>query len=254
MRKEQCPFCGAVDVEIDLEHALPDWLRELILKRKASPEQRLTMHFGGDRPRTYSTRDANITVHAPCKRTCNNGWMSKLEGRAKPILRPFVEAEPPIAVPIGEQQCAELAFWLLKTAMVWDFIDPMVPYFSNAERLAVVEHRIEVPLMLWIGRYTGSDGHFMAMHTPIKFKSGVVEMEGFSFTMMAGHLVTQFLTFRKPASIGQVSIQVPGTPPPELVSLWPPRPFVWPPPKMITRSERLLAIADRFEPSRPLGR
>lgn len=249
MQKRDCPFCGAVGVEIDLEHALPDWLRELILKRKDTPEQRLTLHVGGERPRTFLTRNANITVHAPCKEYCNNGWMSKLEGRAKPMLRPFVEADPPIAVPIGEQQCAELAFWLLKTAMVWDFIDPMVPYFTNAQRRAVVEHRIDVPLMMWIGRYTGAEGHFMAMHMPIKLQSGGLTMEGFAFTMMAGHLVTQFLTFRQPPSIGPVSIIVPGTPPSELVSLWPPRQFVWPPPRTISTAEWLLAIATRFDPA-----
>ena len=46
MRKGDCPFCDSKDVWIDKEHALPQWLRDLIVKRKESPDEMFTMQRG----------------------------------------------------------------------------------------------------------------------------------------------------------------------------------------------------------------
>jgi hypothetical protein len=81
MRKGDCPFSGSKDVRIDKEHALPQWLRDLIVKRKESPDEMFTMRMGDEIH--FKTRNANIEVHAPCRDRCNGGWMPDVKARLR---------------------------------------------------------------------------------------------------------------------------------------------------------------------------
>ena len=55
-----------------------------------------------------------------CKLPCNNGWMSAMEGRTKPILTKLMLAKKlPIDLTADEQD--QLAIWAYKTALVMDF-------------------------------------------------------------------------------------------------------------------------------------
>ena len=102
---KQCIFCG--DLVGSGEHILPDWLKHsktvdhtavnhtqsqtLIRAVPIAPDAVvLTTDLDEQRHGGPATKRKEPVVCAPC----NNGWMSRLETKAKPILLPIVDDEP----------------------------------------------------------------------------------------------------------------------------------------------------------------
>jgi len=105
----QCVFCGSAD--LTREHVLPDWLTEIGLDPEPS------IHHVGPlnrRPREWSARPFATTVKMVCA-SCNNGWLSQLEGAAKPVIAPLIRGEGR-RLPFEDQ--ALIAAWTCKTALV----------------------------------------------------------------------------------------------------------------------------------------
>jgi hypothetical protein len=67
---------------------------------------------GGRLAATGST--VNITVRAVCD-PCNNGWMNRLEGLARPLLEPLVTGSP---VAFDSEQMQLIADWITMKVMV----------------------------------------------------------------------------------------------------------------------------------------
>ncbi|MCD1643084.1 hypothetical protein [Aurantimonas coralicida] len=59
-----------------------------------------------------------ITSRVVCEQ-CNNGWMSRLEVRARPILTPLILGEECV-ISTGDQ--VVIASWIAKTAMVGEYL------------------------------------------------------------------------------------------------------------------------------------
>jgi hypothetical protein len=57
--------------------------------------------------------------------TCNNGWMSQLEEEVKPVALPLIQGE---ARELNQAQQQKLAFWAIKTGMMFQFATPP-PWF-----------------------------------------------------------------------------------------------------------------------------
>ncbi len=70
--------------------------------------------------RRYSGRMLTAQVKAVCE-PCNSGWMSVLEGRAKPYLLPMIKGEIVELVPEAQEI---LATWTLKTALMCQVMLP----------------------------------------------------------------------------------------------------------------------------------
>lgn len=115
-----CIFCGAGPVT--KEDAWPVWLVEHIGR------SRLIASMVGGKRAPYRTDRIVQRVGCACRK-CNNGWMSDLEGLAKPILLPLVDGKPVQILGIDQ---AIIAAWMLKTLMVFDSIDRQ--YWRQAER------------------------------------------------------------------------------------------------------------------------
>jgi hypothetical protein len=73
--KRRCVFCGGQPVT--REHAFPLWTREHL------PGHGTLQYERGERE--WSNDGLVITVTRVCS-TCNGGWMSRLENRAKALL------------------------------------------------------------------------------------------------------------------------------------------------------------------------
>lgn len=59
-----------------------------------------------------------IRARAAC-RGCNNGWMNKLEQRAKPVLMGMREAQRPDSViTLSPDRAATVAAWTVKTSWI----------------------------------------------------------------------------------------------------------------------------------------
>ncbi len=110
----KCVFCGRG--KVTLEHVWPHWIIELIAERFTDTS--VTVTWGKDRERIAPGPDA--TVKRVCN-ACNNGWMSRLEDRAKPILGPMIMGDN-IPITLAPSSQRTLASWALKTALMLDFL------------------------------------------------------------------------------------------------------------------------------------
>jgi hypothetical protein len=74
----------------------------------------MTVSLGrNDKVKKWTGHTINTTVRAFCK-SCNNGWMSDLESKAKPILEPMLTGTPKA---LGTSDQTLLATWVIKTGM-----------------------------------------------------------------------------------------------------------------------------------------
>lgn len=89
-------------------------------------------------------------VTVPVCKSCNGGWMNELEGRAQPLLRPFlVDGQPIIA---SASQRADLAVWALKTFMTYALTKgSQTNPFSSADYACLRQDRTVPPgVRVWL--------------------------------------------------------------------------------------------------------
>ena len=150
----RCVFCGASE-DLNRQHLLPAWLAGVFPN---SDEQ--VMHFRqvGTDPsdrHEWPKKPFRERSRVVC-RTCNEGWMARLEDAAKPLLRPAVR-HVPCAFDADAQRLA--ARWALQTCLVLQASqgDVMAP----AEHFAWLREHDEPPpqAAVWIAsNYRGRDG------------------------------------------------------------------------------------------------
>jgi hypothetical protein len=122
----ECVFCG-VDETLSKEDVIPLWTRPFLAASQTgghgdrinhsyeSPDERAA------RSHTRNARNPDVKVAAVCKERCNNGWMSQLEARTKPLLGPMIRGRPtPLSV--NDQQI--LATWAVKTTLMFHLARP----------------------------------------------------------------------------------------------------------------------------------
>ena len=110
-----CLFCSAS--ANSLEDAWPQWI---------------TNQFKGSRPAAVQAERAGVTlpswnVHKPtlkircvCEQ-CNNGWMSRLEGRVQPFLQPLLIGASGALDMVGQ---TTIATWAVVTVVHRSMTDP----------------------------------------------------------------------------------------------------------------------------------
>jgi hypothetical protein len=225
----QCIFCGSAS-DLTREHVLPDWLTEIGLDIEPS------IHHAGPLnrvPRQWSAKPFRTTVKMVCA-TCNNGWLSRLEGAAKPVIAPLIRGEPR-RLPVDDQ--ALIAAWTCKTALVSLLISSDEARASGygvppAEYSALYAQRDRMePLpfsQYWIGSYTGDRRASSIWVTPFVIEVTGADSppdipSGYAMTLALGRLLVQGVRFTEP------TLQV------ELVTewgfldIWPPTDtFPWP--------------------------
>lgn len=111
-----CVFCGGSAGS--QEHAFPDWLNDVVPQPSKGDRAEWAHKIGsadGVALRTWTKAEvASLTTGHVCP-SCNNGWMSRLEGRIRPLLSPAVVGQP---VLWSEADQIEIAWWATKTAVV----------------------------------------------------------------------------------------------------------------------------------------
>ena len=120
-RQRECLFCGETlrsnrhktGGKSD-EHIIPQWLTDHLGIREMTITPTVM--------ETTSRRIVDKREHAVSSfvagtvcRTCNTGWMGKLEEAAKPVLIPLI-ADPHRLVSLKERDRATVSRWTLKTA------------------------------------------------------------------------------------------------------------------------------------------
>lgn len=151
-----CLFCGNNDSEPSSEHVVPKWIAREFSGGGWDITDRLTQRVRTNR------KYIDLTISAPCER-CNNGWLSRLEQFAKPVLSPLIHGASTNLTPL-EQQI--VAVWLFKTAIMYDLhaekYTPRARYFGNGElRLLMETGRFNRKYQFYAGLYRGTQHGFM---------------------------------------------------------------------------------------------
>lgn len=110
---QTCPFCPRR--ANSREHIYAQWITRRYTK-EASSNAFFTMRFGGLFP-DREARTLNVTIKV-CA-SCNNGWMSRLENEARPLLEDLVEGRPQTLDVEGQHR---LALWWAKNAVLHDYL------------------------------------------------------------------------------------------------------------------------------------
>ncbi len=225
-----CAFCRRGPLTI--EEVFPKWLAELLPQNKpvtgilADPMEGTILRTSGG---------VAYAAQARCVcSTCNSGWMSQLEGEAKPLIGPMVVGKAAIAM-MAESQTL-LARWALKTALMVQYLQPQV---LIPERFYTSFHRRGLPSSngrVWLASYDGksipSGHHSYLLDVSGTTPSGEVHRgNAFGVTFHVDKLVLQVfdhdlpgeLGLRFPQSVGQ---QFDGA----VLPIWPAgRTRSWPP-------------------------
>jgi len=163
----KCIFCR--NGNLSKEHIFADWLHEYLPRTRSFTDHRV--NHGLDDP--YGRKDVAAGKLAnngdPLSRklrvvcaSCNNGWMSRLQILAKPILLPFVLGKWRA---LDANETRIIANWITMFTMVIEFADPATAVVPVAQRelFAARDDDARRPPMgwrMWIGLQEGNESDF----------------------------------------------------------------------------------------------
>jgi hypothetical protein len=146
-----CIFCNGP--RLSKEHVWADWLKAYI-------PMEMTKHSTGiaivNKTNTESSIKPNTgdprrrTIRVVCK-TCNEGWMSKLQEKAKPFLLPLIKGERTV---LGEEAQKVIAAWAAMAIMVAEFFvqhRSAIPY-TERESLRQTQ-TVPENWKIWVGNF-----------------------------------------------------------------------------------------------------
>jgi hypothetical protein len=112
----ECPFCPRH--ANTAEHLYPQWISRHY-RDNGGPASDFTLSMGAALGGTRRAKLLNQTVKV-CG-VCNNGWMSRLEERVRPVLLGLVSSDA-AAISVAEQEV--LSRWLFKSAVLHETLLP----------------------------------------------------------------------------------------------------------------------------------
>jgi hypothetical protein len=238
-----CLFCD--NPAGSWEHLWAAWIHE----RKDFGPLKVTI---GNSPQEIRD-DPEQRIDTVCAK-CNNGWMSAIENKNKPVIACMFED---LTIPLDCQQQTLLSNWAVKTAMVLDSMkntESNPRFYLKFDYVTFRERRI-IPnrVCVWIGRYSvsglGAYGTDVAIAFPDQAKIGI----GTATTIVTGHLAVQVFAMRLKPEHSQNKLEIQpkaGDWDNMLVPIWPiaRESVTWPPKVTFTTSgERsLAALMDRW--------
>ncbi len=117
-KRVRCWFCrsilGRLPRDRTEEHIVPQWLEEFLGLRDFKIEPTLTSLPDGKRLAQRTHTVAGFLAGRICS-TCNNGWMSDLETRAKTVLLSLLQGSREIG-DLSDFESLAVARWVAKTA------------------------------------------------------------------------------------------------------------------------------------------
>lgn len=150
--------------------------------------------------KSWPTKSPAIRVKRVCGH-CNNGWMSRLESRAKPVIEALIDDRLDA---LNLKSMESIAAWAVKTAMVLESaLPPPEWFFTDQER-----ERLRIDKLLphwtsvWIAKCVEHSGLYSACKRPRSTESirdGTITA---SVTTLAfGSLAIQTRTLRIPSGV-----------------------------------------------------
>jgi len=243
-----CMFCrGRASSK---EDALPLWL----VRRLPTPNG---VYVEAERGRNFTKRwkaaKHDLKVRFVCK-ACNNGWMSRLENRAKPIVEAIFDRAISALSPTDQ---ATLAEWAVKVSMVLEALRSGTTWFYSQEERALMRGESAIPprTRVWLAKCVNLPGTYCASSDLSETPSqGAQEAKAYVTTIAFRDLALQVVTARAPerapTSATLTTDVRPGPWSQVTVSMWPPSAgsLAWPPPLGLDGEAGLAAVIDRWRP------
>lgn len=241
--KRECIFDKGTP--LTREHAIPQWIHEYL---PGGGELRVARGSGEE----WKAKALNLTVARVCE-SCNHGWMSRLEGRSKPLLIDPIRQRERIWTP-KEQRT--VATWAYKTAL-------MCSLASGHTRAPDAHYRhlrkkLHPPgtVQIWAAAHAATPGAEEFQVAVIQSRGMLLEgrrsglkANGYAVTIGIGHLAFQIFgtdsrqhfQLNAPSIYGATADQYE-------VRIWPAqaRSVKWPPSRGFDTGA-LLAYSQRFE-------
>ena len=144
----KCIFCG-FEGKLTREHIWADWLRAYIPKDMTSYEAgKVTVNMPGISDKVAAKKIAgdphSRRVKYVCG-TCNSGWMSQLQERAKPVVIPLIEGR---GLKLSQRQQKTLAAWIAMAVMCSEFGDRTRIAIPQHDRDILYRHHVP-PVANW---------------------------------------------------------------------------------------------------------
>ncbi len=241
----QCIFCGSTK-GLTREHAVPRWVSKLVFRNE--PIHAYT-GIDGVRPlRSYVSRGITAAPRIVC-RDCNNGWLHRLEVRARDAIGPIMIGQRKT---LSEADQAAASLWVLKTAIVLERDRPVPPMIPAWHARYLLEHQDLPPQSrAWLAYQRGFEEigvHFFPIpHTDLFRGPENFDVRGYVVTLTVGRAVFQVYAMAS-EGFGVVLDQAYDTDGGYAASIWPPTaPVNWPTENGLTYEE-LDRFAHRHEP------
>ncbi len=177
------------------------------------------------------TEDQEVRIPCVCN-TCNNGWMSRVETKCRPIMGNLLED---ISITLDPDYQKLLAVWALKGAMIIDAEGNKPRFFRNDECENFRKTRV-IPngTGIWIGRFTGRSLSAINGGAGLKTEDGVLLAQFHVFTVVIGHLAMQVLSLHEEPDQTNQTIElapIDGKWEELLIQIWPKvtKKVIWPP-------------------------
>jgi hypothetical protein len=243
----QCLFCSLN--ANSLEDVWPRWITEQF---EGSNPITVQAERQGLILKPWASRRPELIVRWVCK-SCNNGWMSNLEGQVKPLLQPLLSGTDG-SLDSGAQSI--LAVWAVKTAMALEGLDkPNARDYAQSEREQLRRvNAIPRRTSVWLAVSVDAS-YLLSTKTRHKRSADTDDITGVSTTMVFGHVALQVFTIRVPSFVTartEVTANVRAAPWSDLtLRVWPTQPasLVWPPRTGLNGEAGINLFADRFSTS-----
>ena len=172
------------------EHAVPLWTGKVIPGSGPWTHRHSERH-GNEPILEWSKSVPDLKCNVPCE-PCNNGWMSALERRARPVLTPLIQAKPTRLEP---HDLELVCFWALKTSLMLDRCsDAGRQIVPAAEFREVYEKWSVLPSThVWIGKCDVSRGSWFQART-VELDTGDTQTSGYAATLCVGHVVFEVIS------------------------------------------------------------
>jgi len=218
----QCLFCSSQ--ANSREDLFPRWILARVETREV-----LSRRIGD--AKADLTEEQEVRIPCVCN-TCNNGWMSRLETKCKPIIGNLLED---ISISLDSDYQKALAEWALKGAIIIDAEGTKTRFFRKDECENFKKTRaIPNGTGIWVGRFIGRSLSAINGGGTLKSEDGEFLVQYHVFTVLVGHLAMQVLSIHEePDQIKNVQLApVEGRWEELLIQIWPKvkKNVIWPSP------------------------
>jgi len=152
-RHGKCIFCGQLG--LSKEHIWSQWMHPILGIRPGEEavqimqSQTRSISSITRNVRTRQGSTATTTVRAVCK-TCNNGWMNRIEQETRPFLEPLILGQAADLLPTAREQVAR---WITMKLFVGEHNQTSLAVVPLSDRSAfMTANKIPDAVQIWIGQ------------------------------------------------------------------------------------------------------